>query len=69
MKNYTFDVTLHASFTIEAESEDEARRILAIASDCATVILYAEDMEDEFHGEASFADSDVTLALTDGEEA
>ncbi|OSZ33055.1 hypothetical protein BVZ28_13650 [Alcaligenes faecalis] len=35
MNRYTFDTALTATFTLQAESEDQARRILKEMLDCA----------------------------------
>lgn len=72
MKQYTFDMTLKASVSVEAESEDEARRIVeGVLDDCATARFYEGnplDAEDELLGEVSLM-APPTLALVNGEDA
>lgn len=69
MKNYTFDMTLKAAFTVEAESEEEARRILqpVIDSGFATLMKVTErdDSEEHVMGEVSLK-SRMKLAQIDG---
>lgn len=71
MKMYTFDMTLKAAVTVEAESEDEAYRIVeGVMDDCATAKFFegdANDPDDELTGEVSLIER-PTLAQIDGED-
>lgn len=66
MLDYTFDLMLKASFTISAESREEAERILTGPLDAATCHII-EDGEIELEGEVSLYGT-PTLALIDGED-
>jgi hypothetical protein len=71
MKDYTFDVTLHAAITIEAESEEEAIRILKCDAATAYVFYEIPDVEPQHPDlafEVSCSESDMTLVAVDGEE-
>jgi hypothetical protein len=68
MPAYTFDLKLDAAFTIEASSEDEARRILIETLDCANINCGELPNGDPLLGEASVNDHRVWLATIDGEE-
>lgn len=64
MKDYTFDLTLQACITLQAASEEEARRILEQFADSATMMLQTDD--DEVYGEASFRDDPALVDDVDG---
>jgi len=61
MNHYVLDITVTAAFGIEAESEEEARRIAMGFSDCSAIRLDADG--DTLEGEASFCESDIDLSL------
>jgi hypothetical protein len=69
---YTFDMTLAAAFTVEAASEDEARRIIADALDAATCGIIDHTGEIGLTGEVSLVgdkpDEQMTLAMIDGKD-
>lgn len=70
MRDYTFDMTLKASVTVEAESRGEAERIIrGVLDDCAT--FTADENEagagDSVSGECSLMGA-LDLAQIDGED-
>jgi hypothetical protein len=71
MKDYTFDMVLKAAVTVEAESEEEARRIVeGVLDDCATAQFFEGDRkcpEDTLEGEVSLMQP-PTLGMIDGED-
>jgi hypothetical protein len=71
-KFYTFDCQLQAAFTVEAESREEAERIISGPLDAAEVHVF-EDGEVELEGEVSLIPGTLTFAedlddQTEGEE-
>lgn len=67
MKDYTFDMVLRAAFTVQAESQEEAERIVNGPFDCATIHIL-ENGEIELEGEASL-EGEPVLGMIDGKEA
>jgi hypothetical protein len=69
MTDYTFDVKLDAAFTVKAESEEAARKMLASVLDCASINcgMMPGPSCDPLVGEATMTRAD--LGLIDGEEA
>lgn len=68
---YTFDMVLKAAVTVEADSKDEALRIVeGVIQDASTAKVFEgdpEDPDDELTLEVSLAHS-PTLSLIDGED-
>lgn len=69
MKDYTFDMLLKASVTVEAASEEEAERIInGILDDGADIIIRERaDNEEEIVGSAAL-EGGLDLVLVDGED-
>ena len=69
MKDYTFDLLLKASVTVEAASEEEAERIIkGILDDGADIIIRERaDNEEEIEGSAAL-EGGLDLVLVDGED-
>lgn len=70
MKQYTFDMTLFAAVTVEAASEEEARRIITgVLADAASFTAHErpEDDGDSVTGECSMI-GEPMLAQIDGED-
>lgn len=71
MKDYTFGMTLKAAVTVEAESEDEARRIVeGVMGACVTAKFFEGDHgdpDDELTGEVRLIEQ-PTLAQIDGRD-
>lgn len=70
MKNYTFDMTLKAAVTVEAESEEEAERIVKGVLDDAASFTAWEGVvgcDDDVSGECTLI-GEPTLAQIDGED-
>lgn len=66
---YLFDVKLFAAIRIKATTEDEARKILSAALNCANVNFGAQPNGDPILGEASlYDDGEPDLVEIDGEE-
>lgn len=61
MKRYGFDCTLTAAIRVEAESEEEARKMLSDALDCADVNFGAWPNGDPILAEASLDRPDPRL--------
>lgn len=67
---YTFETTLAASITVEAESREEAERIITgVIGACAMMTLseYTNEDGDAVSGEATVIDS-LDLMQIDGED-
>ncbi len=64
MPSYTFDCKLFAAFTVDAETEQEARALLTEALDCAEIRIKLELGGGRLTGEASL-DGDLDLVEGD----
>lgn len=67
MTEYAFDIKMFAAIRVKANSEKEARKMLAEALNCADANFGAWDNGDPIMGEASI-DGHASLYEVDGEQ-